>query len=94
MDTTSPEPKEILADKDRFDAVLRKMIAGCPILDAFFAARVGFTNARAGNPGLTLKPGFPQRDTYLFASHRGSRIVPKLTLSVSVLISPLDLPIE
>jgi len=31
MDKKSPEPQEILADKDRFDAVLRKMIASKPL---------------------------------------------------------------
>lgn len=31
MDKTSPEPKEIMVDKDKFDAVLRKIIASKPL---------------------------------------------------------------
>jgi len=31
VDSNSPDPQEILADKDRFDAVLRKMIATKPL---------------------------------------------------------------
>jgi hypothetical protein len=31
MDRTSPKPKAIMADKDKFDAVLRKMIASKPL---------------------------------------------------------------
>jgi len=31
MDRESPEPKEIMVDKDRFDAVLRKIISTKPL---------------------------------------------------------------
>ena len=31
MDTNPPEPQEIMVDKDRFDAVLRKIISTKPL---------------------------------------------------------------
>jgi hypothetical protein len=31
MDTPAPEPQEIMVDKDRFDAVLRKIISTKPL---------------------------------------------------------------
>lgn len=31
MDTTFTEPQEIMADKDRFDAILRKIISTKPL---------------------------------------------------------------
>jgi hypothetical protein len=31
MDTPSPEPQEIMVDKDKFDAVLRKIISTKPL---------------------------------------------------------------
>lgn len=31
MDKTTPEPQEIIVDKDRFDAVLRKIISTKPM---------------------------------------------------------------